>query len=105
MGADYHDAGYIFTKEDGTPYHPDYITKVVSRLLRRANIPAAKLHALRHFRAAWLISMGTDIAVVSKTLGHKSIAITSDIYGSLQEQAAMDLAEKTRGYVARGRTA
>ncbi|MDG4821898.1 tyrosine-type recombinase/integrase [Asanoa sp. WMMD1127] len=104
-GTDYHDAGYIFTREDGTPYHPDYITKVVSRLLRRANIPAAKLHALRHFRAAWLISMGTDIAVVSKTLGHKSIAITSDIYGSLQEQAAMDLAKKTRGYVARGRTA
>jgi hypothetical protein len=35
----------------------DYITKIVSRLLRRAGIPG-KLHALRQFRAAWLISMG-----------------------------------------------
>lgn len=104
-GAEYHDGGYVFTKEDGTPYHPDYITKVVSRLLRRADIPAGKLHALRHFRAAWLISMGTDIAVVSKTLGHKSIAITSDIYGSLQEKAAKDLADKARGYVSRRRSA
>jgi integrase len=104
-GADYQDGGYVFTREDGAPYHPDYITKVVSRLLRRAGIPAAKLHALRHFRAAWLISMGTDIAVVSKTLGHKSIAITSDIYGSLAEKATKDLAEKSRGYVARRRSA
>jgi integrase len=104
-GKEYHDGGYVFMKEDGTPYHPDYITKVVSRLLRRAGIPAAKLHALRHFRAAWLISIGTDIAVVSKTLGHKSIAITSDIYGSLQEKAAKDLAKKARGYVPRRRTA
>jgi integrase len=56
--------------------------------------PTGKLHALRHFRAAWLISTGA--AVVSKTLGHKSIAITSDIYGSLQEKAARDLAEKAR---------
>lgn len=100
-GAEYHDGGYVFTREDGTPYHPDYITKVVSRLLRRAGIPAAKLHALRHFRAAWLISMGTDIAVVSKTMGHKSIAITSDIYGSLAEKAAKDLAKKAQGYVRR----
>ena len=100
-GEAYQDGGYVFTREDGTPYHPDYITKIVSRLLRRAGIPAGKLHALRHFRAAWLISIGTDIAVVSKTLGHKSIAITSDIYGSLQEKAAKDLAEKARGYVSR----
>jgi len=54
-----------------------------------------------HFRAAWLISIGTDIAVVSKTLGHKSIAITNDIYGSLQEKAAKD----ARGYVSRPRKA
>lgn len=78
---------------------------MVPRLQRRAGIPAAKLHALRHFRAAWLISMGTDIAVVSKTLGHKSIAITSDIYGSLAEKTAKDLAEKSRGYVTRRRSA
>ncbi|HET8662628.1 MAG TPA: site-specific integrase [Micromonosporaceae bacterium] len=104
-GEDYHDGGYVFTREDGTPYHPDYLTKVVSRLLRRAGIPAAKLHALRHFRAAWLISIGTDIAVVSKTLGHRSIAITSDIYGSVQEKAAKDLADKARGYVSRTRSA
>jgi integrase len=102
-GPAYQDSGYVFTREDGTPYHPDYLTKVVSRLLRRAGIPSAKLHALRHFRAAWLISVGADIAVVSKTLGHRSISITSDIYGSLQENAAKDLAERARGYVSRTR--
>jgi integrase len=104
-GPAYQDGGYVFTWENGAPYHPDYLTKIVSRLLRRAGIPSAKLHALRHFRAAWLISVGTDIAVVSKTMGHKSIAITSDIYGSLAEKAARDLAENARGYVSRRRTA
>jgi integrase len=73
--------------------------------LRRFPGVAVSATGHRHFRAAWLISMGTDIAVVSKTLGHKSIAITSDIYGSLQEKAAKDLAEKTRGYISRRRPA
>lgn len=66
---------------------------------------STKLHALRHFRASAFISSGADIAAVSKTMGHASIAVTSDIYGHLFEKAAKDVAEKAQGMVPRRRAA
>lgn len=82
-GPAYRDDGYMFTWEDGRPFHPDYISKTVGKLMRRAGIVMAKLHALRHFYAAVLIAAGYDIEAISKALGHSSVAITSAIYGSL----------------------
>jgi integrase len=101
-GEAYADGGYIFTKEDGTPLHPDAVTKLVSRLARRAELPAT-LHTFRHFRAAALISTGADIAAVSKAMGHANIAVTSDIYGTLFEKANQEMSEKAAGLVPRRR--
>jgi integrase len=58
-GPAYHDQGYVFTREDGRPYHPDYLTKVVGRLMRRAGIADARLHSLRQFYAAVSKALGT----------------------------------------------
>jgi integrase len=57
-GEAYLDEGYVFTWQDGRPYHPDYLTQTVGRLMRLAGIIDAKLHNLRHFFAAVLISAG-----------------------------------------------
>jgi integrase len=40
-------------------------------------------HGLRHSAASLMLAGGADIAVVSKLLGHASIAITADVYASL----------------------
>ena len=40
-------------------------------------------HGLRHCAASLMLASGADIAVVSKLLGHTSIAITADVYGHL----------------------
>lgn len=92
-GAEYHDEGWMFTREDGKPLHPDRVTKVASRLLRGAGLDAT-LHGLRHFWAAALISSGADISAVSKAMGHASIGVTSDIYGSLFDKASADMAQR-----------
>ena len=92
------DTGHVFTREDGQPLHPETITKRFARLARDAGLPTTRFHALRHFRAAALISTGADIAAVSKAMGHASIAVTSDIYGSLFDRAS---AEKAAGIVLR----
>lgn len=103
-GPAYQDGGYMFTRENGAALHPDAVTKLVSRLARKAGLPAT-LHTLRHFRAAALISTGADIAAVSKAMGHANIAVTSDIYGSLFDKANRDMSEKAAGLVPRRRTA
>lgn len=100
-GPAYSDGGYVFTREDGQPYHPNFITKRYGRLARRHGMEGTKPHMLRHFRASALISSGADIAAVSKTMGHKNISVTSDIYGHLFEQAAEELAGKAAGFVPR----
>jgi integrase len=102
-GSAYHDHGYVFTHEDGRPLHPDYVTKVVKRTLCRHGLPGSKLHDLRHFRASALISTGADIAAVSKAMGHKTIAITSDLYGNLFDKAGREMAERAAGLVPRQR--
>ncbi|HET9566471.1 MAG TPA: site-specific integrase, partial [Mycobacterium sp.] len=94
---------YVFTREDGQPYHPDYLTKSFSRLARRVGFGATKLHTLRHYRAGALISTGADIAAVSKSMGHSSIMVTSDIYGSLFEKAGHEMSEAAAALVPRRR--
>jgi hypothetical protein len=42
-----------------------------------------RLHDLRHGQASLMLAAGVDIVVVSKRLGHSSVAITSDSYTHL----------------------
>ena len=74
---------------------------MVKRTLVRHGLTDSKLHDLRHFRASALISTGADIAQVSKTIGHKNISVTSDLYGNLFDKAGKDLAERAAGLVPR----
>jgi integrase len=92
--------GWMFTKEDGTLLHPDYVTKVAARLLRRHGLETS-LHGLRHFWAAALISSGADISAVSKAMGHANIAVTSDIYGSLFDKSAAAMFERGAALIPR----
>jgi integrase len=99
----YHPSDYVFTREDGRPYHPDYLTKVFKRLATRAGLRTTKLHGMRHFRASALISTGADIAAVSKELGHSTISVTSDLYGHLFEKASKQMARNAAKLVPRAK--
>jgi integrase len=104
LGPDYSDPGvWLFTWEDGTPYHPEYVTKTFARLARRHGLPPAKLHSLRHFRAWSLIGTGEELAVVSKLLGHASVKVTADLYGGVFEAKGREAGEKAAALVPRKR--
>lgn len=47
---------------------------------KRAGIPPIRVHDLRHSYASLLINKRTDIAVISRLMGHGSPAITYKIY-------------------------
>lgn len=49
-----------------------------------AGIEGVTPHVIRHSVATHLISEGVPLAIVSKMLGHASVAITADVYGHLQ---------------------
>ena len=90
------DTGYVFTREDGEPYHPERISKLFIQTAKKAGLPRIRLHDLRHTYAT--LAMGADIRakVVSERLGHANIGITLDIYShavpALSEEAASRVA-------------
>jgi integrase len=44
-------SGYVFAREDGSAYHPDFVTKHFDLLVRRTGLPRIRLHDLRHTHA------------------------------------------------------
>ena len=78
------------------------MTKRFEQLVRRAGLPAMTFHGLRHQHASLLIAQGVDLAVVSKRLGHSTIAITSDLYSHLLRDANRQAGEAAEAIVPRG---
>ncbi|WP_100812993.1 tyrosine-type recombinase/integrase [Microbacterium lacus] len=51
------------------------------------------LHDLRHSHASWLIADGRPLAHIQARLGHESITTTVGVYGHLQPDAHIDMAD------------
>ena len=96
------DAELVFTREDGTPMHPDRFTRAFKRHVAAAGLPELKgPHALRHTWATLALQSGIHPKVVSDRLGHSTIAITLDTYShvvpGLDEDAANTIADRIFG--------
>ena len=66
----------IFSKS----YTRNKLYNLTKSLARRANLPVFGPHALRHRFCTILLIKGVNIAIVSRILGHSSIAVTEKIY-------------------------
>lgn len=91
-GDAYEDADLVFTRENGTPLHPDLFSDAFWRHIEAAKLPRIRFHDLRHTHATLALSAGIHPKVVSERLGHASIVITLDTYShaipAMQETAA-----------------
>jgi integrase len=79
----YADHDVVIVRENGDPIHPERVTKRFTQLVKTSGLRPVRLHDLRHGRASLLLASGTDIALVSKMLGHSSITLTADTYSHL----------------------
>jgi len=79
-GPAWNEAGLVFTREDGRPLRPEYVTRHFQALAEDAGLPIIRLHDLRHTNASLALDAGVDLKVVSERLGHSQIAITADLY-------------------------
>jgi integrase len=79
-GQAYADSGLVFTRDDGAGLHPERITQQFGRLVKRSGLPTLTVHGIRHSYATMLRDQGVPLDVISKRLGHSSIAITADLY-------------------------
>ena len=91
------DRNLVFSNEGGVYLYPTAIRRVFKRLLRACELPAIRIHDLRHTAATLMLAKGVNIKVVSEMLGHSNVAITLTVYAhvteSMQEQAAMAMGQ------------
>ncbi|MEU5429795.1 tyrosine-type recombinase/integrase [Streptomyces olivoreticuli] len=86
-------SGRVFTQDNGEPYHPDYVSQVFDRIIKRLGLPPIRLHDLRHCAASLSLASGLSMKAIQVLLGHSSYSLTADTYTSLMpqfEQAAAD---------------
>jgi integrase len=96
-GQVWRETGYVFTRIDGRPLHPNYVTHRFCRLRTTTDLPPVRLHDLRHGAASLAHQAGADLKTVQDQLGHASIVLTADTYTSVlpesQRRAAAATAE------------
>jgi integrase len=71
----------------------DQLALVQPRLRGAVGQRPIGLHGARHTHATLALAAGARLDVVSRQLGHASIAITADVYGHPDDKAASEAAE------------
>jgi integrase len=95
------DEAFVITKEDGRPYEPDYITHALPRYIGYYNkgkkpedqLPAIRVHDMRHTYVSLLYDEGLDDKAVSEAARHSRTSFTTDYYVHIREQAKRKPAE------------
>ena len=88
MGSSWTETGYVFIREDGKPLDEGTVTRLFSKLLKRAGLRHNRLHDLRHLHATELLRLGEPLHVVSKRLGHADPMVTATIYAHVTDEQA-----------------
>lgn len=88
------ESGRMFTREDGSPVNPDYVTKRFKELASAAGLPVIKFHGARHTAATLMFDADIDIKVVQEVLGHSNSAVTRDTYTHVRRQRHREAADR-----------
>ena len=72
------------------------------RVVRKAGVRPIPLHGARHSDATLALSAGVRLDIVSKQLGHSSLAVTADTYGHPDDRALEEAARKVADVLGEG---
>jgi len=88
----YQDEGLLFPGPLGEPLNPMALTRLYQSYAKRLGMERPRLHDLRHFHASVMLQNGASLLLVSRRLGHASVATTGDVYGHLMPGAQKEAA-------------
>jgi hypothetical protein len=71
------------------------LTHLFRELNTASGLPPVRLHDLRHGAASLALAAGNDLKYTQALLGHTSIVLTADTYGSVLEEHAQRGARAT----------
>ena len=91
----------VFTDPRGEPHRGRQVTRRFQSTLAALGLPRFDWKSLRHAYVTGLLEDGVDLSVVSKSAGHSSVDITSDVYAhftrAMQDQVSEIAAARVLG--------
>ena len=94
LGTAYMETDYIIVHPDGKPIYPEYLSQMLTKLQKKADLPQCRFHDLRHLCATIMLLQGVNVKVAQERLGHKDITTTMNIYSHVLPSSAREAAEK-----------
>ncbi len=89
------ESGHVFTTRRGTPIDPRNAERAFKAVLAAAGLPQnIRIHDLRHSMATTWLAAGEHALIVSKRLGHASVAFTLQRYGHVIPGAEAEAATR-----------
>lgn len=95
------EAAWLVTESDGEIVNPDTLLRRWRALVKAAGVKPIPLHGARHTYATLALDANVRLDIVSRQLGHSSVAITADVYGHADDKA-LEGAARTVGTVLEG---
>lgn len=92
-GPTWPDPEFIFTTPIGTPIDPRNCTRMVQAAVRRAGLPAVRLHDFRHGCVSVLLALGVPPGTVMEIVGHATLEMTMNVYAHVSlddKRSALD---------------
>ncbi len=96
-GAAWVESDLVFTTGHGTPVEPRNMARSFARIVTAADLPATRLHDLRHLCSSFLAFLQVQPRTIMEILGHSQIAVTMNIYThvtSQEQRQAMKLMDR-----------
>ncbi len=99
FGGSFNQRELVFVAEDGSPLHPERLSKTFRRQAKAANLPVIRFQDLRHTHATLALKAGIPTKVVAERLGHASTVITENIYMHVTPGMQRDAAEQVANLI------
>lgn len=84
---------YVFVNDNGLPYYPDTLSKILKKVQIKYNLEQISFHSLRHTSVSLLLNSNEDVASISARVGHSNITTTLNTYSHLIEKSRRETAE------------
>lgn len=88
----------MFSREDGSPIHPDTFTRLTKQATREAGLDPITPHLLRHLAATTLMADDVPNRIVSDVLGSSPRTIT-ETYQQVRESMAAAAVGRIAGHL------
>ena len=84
---------YVFVNDNGLPYYPDTLSKILKKIQIKYNLEQISFHSLRHTSVSLLLNSNEDVASISARVGHSNVTTTLNTYSHLIEKSRRETAE------------